>query len=604
MTVLCCLATSISDGILSVSRASLDTTMARFPRSVYRKVIQEIGRGGLSLHLPAILLAGTLAYSNTFGAAFHFDDMRNIVNNPLIRDFRYFVDLSEAGKLPGYQDFKMRYVGFLTFALNHGIHGLHVGGYHVFNLAVHLINAMLVYFLVLQVFSTPVMRAPGGGSSSALARDDSGERWVAFLSALLFVSHPIQTQAVTYIVQRFASLAAAFYLLSILAYCRWRISSIERRGPSFPTGYAVSLLCAVLAMKTKEIAVTLPVMLGLYEITFIRRNTGRAAIYLIPFVLSMLLVPMGAVTLDLKEGLLFNDLMAKSKVLTDMSRTDYVLTQFTVVATYLRLLILPVGQNFDYDHPVYRSLADHEVVISILIISAVIATGMWLMRASREGDKTLRLTAFGIFWLFIALIPESGLIPIVDLIYEHRVYLPSVGFFMAAATTCTVLTEKIRSRSPAAGKGASIVLAFIVLILVAGTFHRNRVWQSEVTLWEDVVRKSPNKERPRNTLGAVYLDTGQLERAYVELTKAVEINPVSWAAHVNLGTLHARRARSVYEETGSAPEALMVMQQAVKCYEKALALSPGSPEVHAMLAMSRDDEESLRGLISESSGSH
>lgn len=576
---------------------------ARSPKlKAYKMVIQEIARGGPTLQLAAVLLAGVLAYSNTFSASFHFDDMRNIVNNPLIRDFRYFMDLSEAGKLPGYQDFKMRYIGFLTFAVNYGIHGLHVCGYHIFNLAVHLINAVLVYFLVLQVFSTPVMRGESGCASSRLVRGDSGERWVAFLSALFFVSHPIQTQAVTYIVQRFASLAATFYLLTILAYCRWRISSVERCGRGFPSAYAVSILFAVLAMKTKEIAVTLPVILGLYEVTFIRRNTGRAAIYLIPYVLSVLLVPMSAVTLDLQGGLLLDDLMAKSKVLTDMSRTDYILTQFTVVATYLRLLILPVSQNFDYDYSVYRSLADPEVVISIFIISAVIMIGIWLIRPAQAGDQRLRIVAFGIFWCFIALLPESGLIPIVDLIYEHRVYLPSVGFFMAAAATCTVLTEKVRSRSPAVGKAVGIVLASMVLILIGATFHRNHVWKSEVTLWEDVVRKSPNKERPRNTLGAVYLDVGQSDLAFVELTRAVEINPMSWAAHVNLGTLHARMARSVYEETGSASEALKMMEQAARYYEKALALHPESSEVLDMLTMARDGEDSLRRLILETPG--
>ncbi|MBI4822699.1 MAG: hypothetical protein HY805_00485 [Nitrospirae bacterium] len=159
------------------------------------------------IHLCLIALIGILSYSNTFNVPFQWDEQELIENNPIVKNLSYFLEPSKA-KL------KSRYIGYLTFALNYKLHGTDVRGYHVFNLTIHILNALLVYFLVVLTFKTPFLSLRGTESRSNL---------IALFSALLFVSHPIQTEAVTYIFQRLASLCAFFYLLSIVLYIKWRL---------------------------------------------------------------------------------------------------------------------------------------------------------------------------------------------------------------------------------------------------------------------------------------------------------------------------------------------------------------------------------------------
>ena len=195
-----------------------------------------------------ISLLAILIYSNTFSVPFLFDDTPNIVENPQIKDLSNFSDFSGS-----------RYVGFLSFSLNYRFGGLHVFGYHLVNLLIHIINGFLVYTLVLLLFRASSRLSPTTHDLSPF----NSAHWIAFATALLFVSHPIQTQAVTYIVQRFSSLATLFYLLTVVAYLRWRLASPEGRRRYL--WYGAALVSTVLAMKTKENSITLPLMLLLVE---------------------------------------------------------------------------------------------------------------------------------------------------------------------------------------------------------------------------------------------------------------------------------------------------------------------------------------------------
>ena len=200
-----------------------------------------------------VVVVGLLAYSNAFRAGFVFDDPPHVVDAPWVDD--------PASYLPGgpaYRAQPNRALGGLTFALNRRLLGPGPAGFHAVNVLIHVLNALLVHALVLLSFRAPRLRA------SALA---PWSRSVAFVAALLFVAHPLQTQAVTYVVQRLASLATAFYLVAIVLYARWRLAGLSDRprGLRRAAGLAGAVLAAVLAMKTKEIAFTLPVVVALYE---------------------------------------------------------------------------------------------------------------------------------------------------------------------------------------------------------------------------------------------------------------------------------------------------------------------------------------------------
>ncbi|MDD5435370.1 MAG: hypothetical protein PH343_08080, partial [Nitrospira sp.] len=387
------------------------------------------------VHVLIVIALGFAIYISTSDAPFVFDDSENISHNPAMKDMRYFTDGEFLGRALSNKEvnehFRSRIFGYFTFALNYRLHGMQVQGYHVFNLMVHLANSAMIYLLVLLTTRTPWFRG-----ATADTEDPVSYRVAAFFAALLFVSHPVQTEAVTYITQRFTSLATMLCILSLVLYIKARLEAEAKRtllSTSTLTYYFFSIIAVVLAMKTKQISFTLPLVITLYEVMFFEGKAGKRIYYLLPMLLTMLIIPIA--TLEDKD------------ILTDMGRLSasiqgrsgeneavgYLLTQFRVIITYLRLLILPVSQNLDYDYPVYHSFLNPEVLLSFILLVTIVAGGVYLYCRSRNAEirdrQWLRLAAFGIFWFFITLSVESSVIPLVDIIFEHRVYLPSVGFF-------------------------------------------------------------------------------------------------------------------------------------------------------------------------------
>ncbi|MDP2158748.1 MAG: hypothetical protein Q8K68_13690 [Nitrospirota bacterium] len=207
-------------------------------------------------HACLIIVFGFLAYSNSFHVPFQWDDKYFINENPIIRDFNYFLHPGQAEVFGMLHDhLRGRYIGYLTFALNYRVNGLDVTGYHIVNFSIHVINALLVYWLARLTFRTPFFAKPA----------HANDRFIPLFSALLFISHPLQTEAVTYIYQRLASLSALFYLLSVSSYVRSRLSETRRVQITF---LVISLIAAALGMKTKENAFTIPITIALYELCF------------------------------------------------------------------------------------------------------------------------------------------------------------------------------------------------------------------------------------------------------------------------------------------------------------------------------------------------
>lgn len=518
--------------------------------------------------LIVLFLLGGIAYANSFSVPFHFDDNRNIVNNPLIQSFHYFLDPSQSHPFPGYRDFIMRFVGFFSFALNYSIHGLALWGYHGVNIAIHIGNAWIVYYFIVLTMKTPNSQSAGSGTEKHL----QNIRGLALLAACLFVVHPIQTQAVTYIVQRFASLATLFYLLSLLFYIRWRISS----GPIY--WYCGSLLFSLLAFKTKEIAFSLPIIILTYEWLFFTGTFRRRVLYLLPYGILSLVIPLSYLITANQSGNVFHDVFEQSKVLTDMSRFTYLFTEFRVMVTYIRLLFVPVHQNFDYDYPLQDCFWDLSVWTSFLLLFSLLSVAaISLLRASRE-DSRYRIIALGIFWFFLTLLPESGLIPIVDVIYEHRLYLPSVGAFMAISSAYFLLGDSIPAKYFVLKKYSPYVCFVLIGALTGMTIQRNEVWQSEISLWEDVVKKSPTKVRALTNLGSAYMDRGFHEPALEQFEKALALDPHNEILFANIATVYYKQS-FVFRDRGMFEKAAKLLDRSIAYYERSLALHPA----HAMI---------------------
>lgn len=537
------------------------------------------------VHIFLIIALGFIAYSNTFHSPFQWDEVAQILENPVIRDLDNYISGTKGYTYVSNHYNPRRSVGYLTFALNYHFGGFRVTGYHVVNLLIHIANAILAYFLVILTFRTPYFSGQQSANSDQRSRSSDSpftihhSRLIALLTALLFISHPIQTQAVTYVVQRFASLAAMFYLLSLLMYIQGRLASGQAGRLA---GYSLSLLFAVFAMNTKEITFTLPVMLALYEGIFFRSSLKKRFLTLLPVVLVLVIVLISVSHSGKSLGEMLSDATESTRVQTAMSRGDYLLTQMRVITTYIRLIFLPVNQNFDYDYPVERTFFTLPVFFSFLFLAALLGTAVYLLYRSgqeatgsseqtgAEGGRSrndsrsaihyFRFIGFGILWFFIALSVESSIIPIRDVIFEHRVYLPSVGLFAAITTGVLVAAQRLKME-----KVAMSVLMLAILIFSGATYARNTVWASKISLWEDVTQKSPNKARGHNNLGIFYSEQGFLDKGSREFQAAIEINPGYSDAHYNLG--------KYYLASGRMNEALTEFQTAVR-------LKPDYAEAH------------------------
>lgn len=486
-------------------------------------------------HCLLIAVLGLIAYSNTFHVPFVFDDISSITQNNVIKRMENFLYNGS-----GYTYNPRRFIGYLTFALNYRLGGLDVKGYHVFNLIVHIINALLIYALVILTFRTLHLKDSSSFSSS---------EWIALFAGLLFVAHPVQTQAVTYIAQRVTSLATTFYLLAFLFFIKFRFShdsEDSQRGKPL-SFYSLALISIILAMKTKEIAFTLPIVLLLYEIIFFRLTLRRRLLFMGPILLTLLIIPLSLLSVEKPLAEVLSDVSEATIVQSEVSRWDYLLTQFRVIVTYIRLLFLPVGQNLDYDYPVYDSFSSLAVFLSFLLLTAIVLSGAFLLLLSRRGNEGIRqetrLISFGIFWFFMTLSVESSIIPITDPIYEHRVYLPSAGFFIAVITGLMLFIGSIRKTNGSPERPLIPVFGVIVLIFAIATFFRNTVWQNEVRLWEDVAKKSPAKARAHLNLGLAHDKKGRTEDAIDSYLTALRLEPGSAKAHNNLGTIYVHQGR-------------------------------------------------------------
>lgn len=563
------------------------------------------------IHLLFIAALGLSAYSNSLHAPFMFDDKGpQISENLMLRDLNNFVLYLKGHQFSDtdqYMFVPRRIVGYLSFALNYRFGGTNVIGYHIVNIFIHVANAFLVYYLLYLTFKTPLMKslAPGGRPGEISGNPE--HTLVPLYAALLFISHPIQTQAVTYIMQRLVSLATFFYLLSLVMYVKGRLSTPEMTARGEETKkslrlaattawYLLSLVSAIFAFFTKEIAYTLPLMTALYEVTFFKHSTQKIITSIVFILCSVAIAAAVVISVSDKSlGNLLSDLSQTTRLETDIPRWDYLMTQLRVIVTYIRLILMPVHQNLDYDYPIYHSLFQWPVFFSFIFLTALLAAAVYLYYKSHIIDSAgssahtpakpsghpyayYRLTAFGIIWFFVALSVESSIIPIADVIFEHRVYLPSIGLFAAILSSIFMLTETHGRRLV---RYISYGLLCVVIALSIATFRRNAVWQDEETMWEDVASKSPDKARPLNNFASILVTNKHYEAAIGLLTKVVETNPGYFDAYNNLALAYIKLG--VNEEAFKHVKSGKFME-AVDACNKALQINPNSPQVYNNLS--------------------
>jgi len=466
-----------------------------------------------------IVFAGLAVYSNTLYSPFIFDDSANLINNPLI------MDLSFAGLKESF--YSRRAIGIITFQLNYFFSGWNVLGYHVTNILIHIFTALAVYRLLQLLMKTEYIK------------NNSDDRFrnlpLPLFAALLFVVHPVQTQAVTYIVQRFASLATLFYLAAIISFLTARIIQVDsNRILTCKTvaWFSATMLSGFLAFYTKETAYTLPLAIMLVELLFFRATPKKIFWIITASSSAVIAVLLKYASATHSVQYAISTIDEATRLQTIIPRSDYLFTQFRVIMTYLSLIFLPVNQALDYDYTLSRTFMDWRVFCSFLILLALILAAFWMLKISRDGSPHLRLIAFGIIWFFLTLSVESSVIPIIDLIFEHRLYLPLFGAVTAVPLAAMMMPPGQKETS---AKAACIGLLLISLVLALTAYHRNSVWSSEVSIWADTVNKSPNSARAWNNLGAAYIKQKDTANSLKAIIRSIELDPSKADAWNNLG---------------------------------------------------------------------
>jgi tetratricopeptide (TPR) repeat protein len=467
-------------------------------------------------------IAGILIYSNSFDCSFHFDDGPNILDNEIVKQGIHLHSIWASNH--------NRFLPLATFAMNYQLGEFSVWGYHAVNLFIHIINSCLVYLIILLIYETPACK------ESALANQ---KHKLAFFIALLFIAHPLATQSVTYIIQRMASMAALFYFASLVFFLKARISS----APTKWVWFSVTALTAVSAFFCKENAYTLPVALLLAELVFFQplgvtfgKNT-RKLLVAIPVIIAF-----GFFVVTGFSSNIFAAIPPAHGNTHTITAQNYFFTQFTVIIKYIQLMLFPINQNLDYDWPIVNSILEIPTLLSIICIALLL---IW---AVSQYNKN-RLITFGVFWFFITLAVESSIVPIEDVIFEHRTYLPSLGFILLFVHAAFYWLTRYSRSMP------TIILAAIAIVYSTLTYARNNVWKNDYVLYSDIIEKSPNKPRGWGSRADFLKGQGDLDQALQDYNRALQISP-------NYSTaLHNRAA--IYEKQNKFDLALKDYNQAI-----------------------------------------
>jgi tetratricopeptide (TPR) repeat protein len=493
---------------------------------------------GIALLLAA---AGGALYANTLQVPWYFDDWDNIVNNETVADLGLAWERAFTSA---------RGLSFLSFALNYRLHGLAPTGFHLVNILIHVGCALLVYALLRRLYPDSLLWPAAG--------------------ALLFVAHPLQTQAVTYTVQRMTSLGCLFLLAAILAYLQARRR--RRDGASFGeprhlAWYLAATGCGVLAVFAKENAVVLPLLLVLIE-AFVPGGEPprwRRLPYLLPFLALPLLMAGvmagtkgSALEVMQRGGIEYFELPAGAShsVATlepENLRLRYLATELVVFWVYVKLLLWPAGQALDYSYPLVERVANLKSQLALAGLAAAFALA-W------RGRRRRPLVLFGLLWIAIALSTESTFFPL-DPLFEHRLYVPMVGV--------AVLAVEILFK-PLPGRWRIPALALVVAVLGALTVSRNALWNRPLDFWADNVARVPHSYRPLVNLGLEQFNAKNYDEARRLTVEAIRIGPADATLHKILAEIQVKQG---------------LLEEARRSYQTAIALSNEPGELYAKLGV-------------------
>jgi len=500
-----------------------------------------------------IVVLGFAIYGNALGGKFVWDDENLVKGNAYIKNLSHLPDIftKDIAAGVGQKYYFYRPLQMVTYMGDHFLWGLDVRGYHFTNILFHILVAFGLYWFISILYS---------------------DRMLSLFTSLLFLVHPLHTEAVTYISGRADSLAALFILLTFIFYIKYLHSSSI-------TSYVLMLITYTLAFLSRENSIILPVFLLLYHYSFRKKIQPKGLVSILGVALIYVLLRLT----------LLRSLLIHTAVTTTL--LERIPGFFVAISSYIRLMVLPFNLHMEYGNKLF-SFGNPLAILGLLILILSLAC-IFVQK------KTRGVTFFGLCWFFIMLLPISNIYPVNAYMAEHWLYLPSVGLFLVLAGGLNRLYKSEKTKQL-----TLIILVILLAFYSLLTARQNIYWRDPIVFYEKTLKYAPDSARMNNNLGNVYNDVNKKKEAIAAYKKAIELDPKYADAYYNLANIYYainRRGEAIplykkaikfdpihasaYNNMGTAYNSVGKKEEAIAAYKKAIALEPGDPNAYYNLAM-------------------
>jgi protein O-mannosyl-transferase len=438
-----------------------------------------------------------LSYSNSFNCSWHFDDYINIIENPNIQIKQFAPDnigkislsIMGTGKIS-------RPVAYLSFALNYYFDGFNVFGYHLVNFLIHFLSSAFLFLFIFNTLKLPLLKE----------RYEKCSYSIALLSTVFWAINPVQVTAVTYIVQRMASMAGLFFIMSMYFYLKFRTSPSSLK-------YVHIILCfvsAALSIGTKENAAMLPASIYLYDLFFIQGLTADNVKKNIKIAIIPILILIAVVMLFFDFSYVIGGYEIRP-----FTMQERLLTEPRVILFYVSLLFYPLTSRMTLIHDIQisKSLIDPWTTLAA-IITILLIVSISLIKA-----RKWPLFSYCVLFFFLNHLIEGSFLSL-ELIYEHRNYIPSMLLFVPLSVGLVKGLEYFSQRKLLLYILA-MAITLVIIIQSVTVYIQNNIMRDEISLWSDNVKKSPRLHHPHQCLAVALLISGRLPEAFEELNKAL-----------------------------------------------------------------------------------
>ena len=524
---------------------------------------------------PYIILSiiSVIVFCNTLGNTFVYDDSVTIVNNNLIKNWKNFHTLFSFNYFILSGELSYRPVVTLTYFIDYSLWGLNPAGFHLTNLLLQTINTVLFYLFLKRLTKVNTL---------------------AFFSTLLFATHPILTETVNSISYREDILAALFFLIAFILF----LKSNEQSSPrgKFILYYTGSLFSYLLSLFSKEMAITFPILLILFDIFYLQSGKHLQAL-----IKKLKGIYIGYFSVTVFYLFIQFVVFRHVYIRLDQAKQN-LFVMLKVFASYIKLLFLPFNLNADYIVPPITT-GIFFFIISIFLVTIVIII---TIRLGKNNKQYWFFTS----WFFVTLLPVSNIIPIGNIMAERYLYIPIMGF----SGIIGILVQNYNLKKPL----ATICFTIVILILSVMCVYRNGIWRDELTLWYSTSNREPNSSRAHHNIGVVHSAKGYYEYAEFEYKKTLEINPRDIEAHYNLGNAYERKgmlddAIKEYQEAiqynpfyadgynnlGSIYKNKHLLDKAIEYYKKAVQCNPFNPHYYNNLGLAYHEKKLYKEAVIE-----